>query len=80
MKRPRRTLYCWLRPSTLRQAQGSGQAEWRLGRDPPDVAVRYIAYPSLEEVESAADSMRANVIWCGDAARTREQLMAGNNR
>jgi len=30
----------------------------------------------MQEVEATAAAMRADVVWCGDALRMREQLMA----
>jgi len=65
VKRLRRKLYCWLR----------GPGEWCLGRYPPDITIGpYMTFASMAEVEQFMP--RYDIIWCGDALRTREQLLA----
>jgi hypothetical protein len=68
--RPRRKLYGWLRSS----------GEWCLGRYPPDVPTPYLKYASMQEAEDAATAGRYQVIWCGAALDTRNQMMAAVQR
>ncbi len=55
----KRKLYGWIRKP----------GQYCLGRNPPDSPqMPYEVYASLDEVEQAAKSRKAAVIWCGDAA------------
>lgn len=48
-----------------------------LGRYPPDVLIGpFLTFGSMQEVEQYATASRYEIIWCGDALTTREQIMA----
>lgn len=47
-----------------------------MGRYPPDVLIGpFTIFSSMDEVEQAA-GVRYEIVWCGDALKMREQLMA----
>jgi hypothetical protein len=60
----RRKLYCWLRKP----------GEWCVGRYPPDIPIGpFGVFSSMEEAERAVTT-KYDIIWCGDALKTREQV------
>jgi hypothetical protein len=58
----RKTLYAWLlRPGV-----------YCLGRNPPDSpSMPYARFTSRRGLEQEAQRKKAQIIWCGDAARER---------
>lgn len=70
MRRSRRKLYCWLRKP----------GEWCIGRYPPDIPIGpYHTVSSMEEAEQFGVSNRYDLIWCGDALKTRQQALHGRD-